>query len=63
MGMKIARSSRVRPTASERHCRWGEPSNTPLIEEGEENVENEEPKEKEILIEPFRGGPKDITLL
>ena len=39
------------------------PSITPLIEEGEGNVKDKEPIEKEVLTEPFSGGQTDITLL
>jgi len=49
--------------ALERHRRRGEPSNTLPIEEGEENVEDEKPKEREVLTESFPGGPTYITLL
>jgi len=46
--MDIAGSSRVCPMTSERCREQGELSNTPPIEEGEENVEDEELKEKEV---------------
>jgi len=61
--MDITRSSRAHPTASERCHKWNEPSNTPLKEEGEENIKDEEATEKEVLTEPFPGGLTDITLL
>ena len=49
--MDIARSSRVRPTASKRHCTYQtETSNSPPIEEVEKNVGDEEPTETELLI-------------
>ena len=38
----------------------GETSNTFPIEEGEGNVEDEEPIKKEVLTESF-SGPTDIT--
>ena len=58
--MDIAGSSRVRFMASKRRRRWGEPSNTPLIEEGEENSGDEELIETEVLTDPFSGGQQTL---
>jgi len=57
--MDIAGTYRVRLMTSESHSRWGEPSNTPPIEEGEENDDDEDLTEIEVLTEPFSGGPTD----
>ena len=54
--------SRIRPTASNRRRRRAPSSNTPEIQEMQENVESGD-DEYEALMGPFSGGHVDISIL
>ena len=58
--MSGAGPSRVRPTASSRRFRHAPPSDTPEIEEVQENIDSGD-EDPEKLTGPFSGGPYDIS--